>query len=250
MPRYFGKLSYKGTAFHGWQVQENADTVQAHVERALAILCGEAVTFLGCGRTDTGVHARMYYGHFDAPAEIVEGDKFVYKLNAILSHDISFHNVIPVLDTAHARFDATARTYEYHIYHHKDPFLRGLAHYEPQRPDVPLMNKAAHLLLAHSDFGAFAKSGTQVKTNLCKVTEAHFDYRDQLLVFTITADRFLRNMVRAVTGTLMHVGKHIITVDEFAAIMQSQSRAEAGTSMPAEGLYLTSIKYPYIQHDG
>ena len=244
--RYFIQLSFLGKNYHGWQVQPNANTVQAELEKALGILTREKPETVGCGRTDTGVHAREFFVHFDLQQAVAEPAEFCHHLNGILPGDIAVQRLIPVNDEAHARFDATSRTYEYHLYHSKNPFLRDYASYFPHALDVERMNQFAAVLLEQDDFSSFSKSNTQVFTNKCKVIQAEWVSRGEDTVFTIRANRFLRNMVRAIVGTLLLAGENKINKEEFKAILEGKDRRLAGTSMPACGLYLTRVEYPYL----
>ena len=242
--RYFIQFSYNGTQYHGWQIQPNALSVQEVLTQALQTILGTAVELTGAGRTDAGVHAKQMFAHVDLLQEI-ESEKLVYKLNAFLPKDIAVSNIFPVSNEAHVRFDATKRTYEYHIHTQKNPFLEELSWYVQQTVDVPLMNEAAKKLLLHTDFQCFSKVNTDVATFDCKIYEASWTLDNQQLVFTISADRFLRNMVRAIVGTLINVGLHKTSLAEFEQIIKSKNRSEAGFSVPAHGLYLTRIEYPY-----
>ncbi|MGB5554643.1 MAG: tRNA pseudouridine(38-40) synthase TruA [Flavobacteriaceae bacterium] len=248
--RYFIQFSYFGQAYHGWQNQPNAITVQQTLEHAMAKLLRSAVSLAGAGRTDAGVHAKQLYAHFDLEKRIAE-DNFVFRLNAFLPDDIAVQDIFEVRDDAHARFDATARTYEYWVVQEKNPFLNDAAHYVKHPLDFDKMNLAAKLFLSHSDFECFSKSNTEVKTYLCDVQEASWQQRDDHWIFTITADRFLRNMVRAIVGTLLEVGQNKISIDHVKTILKSKDRTQAGPSVPAKGLYLTQVTYPesiFIKH--
>ncbi|MFZ4435142.1 MAG: tRNA pseudouridine(38-40) synthase TruA [Flavobacterium psychrophilum] len=243
--RYFIQFSYNGTQYHGWQIQPNALSVQEVLTQALQTILGTAVELTGAGRTDAGVHAKQMFAHVDLLQEI-ESEKLVYKLNAFLPKDIAVSNIFPVSNEAHVRFDATKRTYEYHIHTQKNPFLEQLSWYVQQTVDVPLMNEAAKKLLLHTDFQCFSKVNTDVATFDCKIYEASWTLENQQLVFTISADRFLRNMVRAIVGTLINVGLHKTTLAEFEQIIVGKNRSDAGFSVPAHGLFLTAIAYPYL----
>jgi tRNA pseudouridine38-40 synthase len=243
--RYFIQLAYDGTKYHGWQVQQNAVSVQELLNKALSTLLRQPIETTGCGRTDTGVHAKEYFAHFDSNKSEIENSKFEISLNALLPHDIAIKNIIPVHPEAHARFDATLRSYEYHIHFEKDPFLNGYSWLLRDRPNVELMNQAAAIIIEYSDFSCFSKSNTQVKTNNCKIVKAVWEQTEKGIVFKISADRFLRNMVRAIVGTLMMVGRGEVPVEGIRDIIQSKNRSRAGTSVPACGLYLTEVKYPY-----
>lgn len=242
--RYFIKLAYKGTDFHGWQSQPNADSVQERIEKALSILLKNSTEIIGCGRTDTGVHASQYFAHFETE-NLINPEEFTYKLNALLPHTIVISEIFHVSDTAHARFDAVTRSYEYHILLENNPFLLETTWQLPHKKfDVEKMNKAAEILLHHQDFKSFSKSKTDVKNYLCIITEAYWKLDANKLTFYITANRFLRNMVRAIVGTLLEVGEHKLSISEFEQVILSQNRSEAGLSVPAKGLFLSEIKYP------
>jgi len=250
--RFFIEIAFNGTPYHGWQAQPNALAVQEVLDKALSTVFRQAIETVGCGRTDTGVHARQLFAHFDVeekehgPWTMEHGQNIVRSINALLPHDIAAKRLIPVHAEAHARFDATERSYEYHIHFEKDPFLHNFSWQLRDMPDMGLMNEAAQILMEYTDFSCFSKSNTQVKTNNCKITRAEWLEQDGKMVFHITADRFLRNMVRAIVGTLMMVGKKEIAPEGVREIIESKNRSNAGTSVPACGLYLTAIKYPYI----
>lgn len=240
--RYLLHIAYNGKNYHGWQKQHNALSVQHVIEEKLSLLQGENIETLGCGRTDTGVHAKSYYLHFDTRQEI-DTDKFIFKLNQILPYDIAAYGISEVHAEFNARFDALWRTYEYCITTVKDPFLYDYAWYQYGQLDMEMMNDCAQKLIGSHDFECFSKVHTQVNNFVCEVTEAYWQRKNQTLIFTITANRFLRNMVRAVVGTLTDVGRGKITPQEFDEILQSKNRSEAGQSVPAHGLYLTRIQY-------
>lgn len=243
--RYFLKLSYDGTNFHGWQRQPMDSSVQETIEKALSTILRKDTPIVGAGRTDTGVHAAQMYAHFDA-VDIPEETRFIRSLNNMVGHDISIEAILPVTDDAHARFDAVSRTYRYVVTLKKDPFLFRYAHRLYKLPDVELMNHAAGMLLNVNDFTSFAKLHTDTKTNICDVRNAEWQYlpSEDKLIFTISADRFLRNMVRAVVGTLLDVGSGKLSINEFVEIIERKNRCEAGASMPAKGLFLTEVVYP------
>ncbi len=245
MQRYFLEISYKGTNYHGWQTQPNAITIQACLDKALAIILKNTTETIGCGRTDTGVHSTQFFLHFDAKI-IADKVLFLSGLNALIPLDIAAHRLLEVDANAHARFDASSRTYEYHIYFKKNPFYQDFGFYLRDKPDIHLMNKGAKIIQQHTDFSCFSKSGTQVKTNLCKITDAYWEYVGDQLIFTITADRFLRNMVRAIVGTLLDIGRSHTTLEKLPAILESKNRSNAGSSVPACGLFLTKVTYPYL----
>ena len=244
--RFFIKFSYLGTDFHGSQRQPNGNTVQETMEKALAMIFREEVPLTFAGRTDAGVHAREMYAHFDiANSQLPIANNLVFRLNGILPNAIAIHALLPVTDEAHARFSATRRTYEYHIVDHKDPFLHTLATRVRPGLDFDAMNEAATHLIGKQDFASFCRSNTDVKTTICDLTRAEWQVLDNgHAVFTIAADRFLRNMVRAVVGTLFEVGRGKMTKEQFAEVISKQTRTAAGDSAPAEGLYLTQIDYP------
>ncbi len=244
--RYFIELAYKGTNYHGWQIQPNAVTVQELLNNALSTLLRQYVETTGCGRTDTGVHAKEFYAHFDVPMDHGPWAIDLRSLNALLPFDIAVKQIIPVDESAHARFDATLRSYQYHIHFNKDPFKEGLSWLLRDVPDLELMNQAATLLMEYTDFSCFSKSNTQVMTNNCKISRAQWVATDDGMIFYISADRFLRNMVRAIVGTLLMAGKGDMPPEGIRQIIESKNRSNAGTSVPACGLYLTEVKYPFL----
>jgi tRNA pseudouridine38-40 synthase len=243
--RYFIELAYNGTNYHGWQSQPNAVSVQETLEKSLTLLLKTPIEIVGAGRTDAGVHAKQMFAHFDYPKEL-ESSFWVTKLNSCLPKSIVIYNIIPVSNDAHARFDATSRTYEYHIHTYKDAFIDGGSWLYCQPLNLQLMNEATSLLLNHTDFECFSKAHTDVFTFNCKITQAHWQQNDNQLVFTITANRFLRNMVRAIVGTFINIGLEKITIEDLQKILDSKDRSQAGFSVPAHGLYLTQITYPYL----
>lgn len=243
LQRYFIELSYDGTNYHGWQVQPNAVTVQEVLDRALSTVLRTPIETVGCGRTDTGVHATEFFAHYEVESSMAI-DKVVHSLNGILPSDIAIKNIFPVDDEVHARFSATLRSYQYHIHFNKDPFKHGYSWLLRDEPDIDLMNQAAQIIMQYTDFSCFSKSNTQVKTNNCKISRAEWLRTDDGMVFNISADRFLRNMVRAIVGTLLMVGRKEVTPEGVREIINSKDRSNAGTSVPACGLYLTEVKYP------
>lgn len=244
MQRYFIELAYKGTSFHGWQKQPNASSVQESIEKGIGKILGQTTYIVGAGRTDTGVHASQYFAHFDA-IEIYDLPDFTYRLNAVLPDEIVIYNTLKVITDAHARFDAISREYNYKIFLGSNPFnLETTWQFLNKKPNIDLMNKAAASLLKHKDFKAFSKSNTDVRTYICDVQYAHWHLSGQELTFEIRANRFLRNMVRAIVGTLLEVGEGKITVDEFDQIIKSRDRRQAGLSVPARGLFLSGVAYP------
>lgn len=247
--RFFIELAYDGTNYHGWQLQPNAVGVQEVLNKALSTVLRQPIETLGCGRTDTGVHAKEFFAHFDVEGESIVNSPWsiadkVRSLNSVLPYDIAIKNIIPVHAETHARFDATLRSYQYHIHFNKDPFKHGYSWLLRDVPDLELMNRAAAIIMEYIDFSCFSKSNTQVKTNNCKISRAEWVKNDGGIVFHISADRFLRNMVRAIVGTLIMVGRKEITPDAVRDIIESKNRSNAGTSVPACGLYLTEVKYP------
>lgn len=241
--RYFIFLAYDGTNYHGWQIQPNANSVQGEIQRGLSTILRRETAIVGAGRTDTGVHARMMAAHFDSEEEI-DCRQTAFRLNRILPPDISIYGIRPVAADMHARFSARARTYHYYIHTHKTPFNRGDSletHYDL---DFAKMNKAGEYLLTVCDFAAFCKAGSDVKTTLCDVRTARWvEEKPGEWYFEITADRFLRNMVRAVVGTLVDVGRGKLSMEEFKAVVESRKRTEARESMPAHALFLENVEY-------
>jgi len=242
--RYFVQLSYNGKAYHGWQMQDNAITVQEVLNKGLTTLLREEINVVGAGRTDTGVHARYFMAHFDLAHEISDKGLILNRINKVLPHDIAVANFFKMSPQANARFDATARTYEYHIARAKNPFLTDFAWHYKVPLDIEKMNDAAKALFDYTDFTSFSKLGTQVATNNCKIFHAEWTENDYIICFTISADRFLRNMVRAIVGTLIEVGLGKIDINRFREIIELKNRNLAGFSVPAHGLYLTDIQYP------
>ncbi len=247
MCRYFVQLSFKGTRYHGWQIQPNAISVQEVVENAFSTLLQEMISVVGAGRTDTGVHASFYVLHFDAVNEISDLQKLAYRLNSFLPSDIAVQKIWEVPPHIHARFSALSRTYKYFIALEKDPFTTETEYYLRLKPDVIKMNEAARILMNYTDFTSFSRLHSDVKTNMCKIYQAEWEQEDNRLVFTIKADRFLRNMVRAVVGTLLDVGKGKISLEDFRRIIEIKNRGAAGASAPAHGLYLAGVEYPVDQ---
>ncbi len=246
MPRYFLEIAFDGSAFSGWQNQPNDPSVQEEVEKAIATaLRLPEIDVVGCGRTDSGVHARRFFLHFDADARGL-GDRLVRNLNGILPAPIGVKRLIRVRKDAHARFDATARTYTYHVHTCKDPFLRGRSYRFHQPLNIAAMNRACAVLIGRKDFAAFQKSGSDNRTTICQVSTAKWKKAADGLVFTITADRFLRNMVRAVVGTCLRIGTGKEPVDHMRKVLASRDRSKAGKSAPPDGLYLERVTYPYI----
>ncbi len=244
--RYFIKLSFNGNEYHGWQIQNNSITVQEKLNQALSLLLNHKINVIGAGRTDTGVHAKNFFAHFDFNHCFNEKEKIslIFKLNNFLPSDIVIHNIIKVKDDAHARFNAISRTYKYYISKTKDPFNKNFSYYFYGKLNIDLMNKGAEILSKYEDFSCFSKSHTQTKTNICKIIYAKFEQQDNMLIFTITANRFLRDMVRAIVGTLLNMGQEKINLDDLKKIIESKNRSNAGKSVDAQGLFLTKIVYP------
>ena len=249
--RFFLTLSYDGTNYSGWQTQPNAPTVQQTLEEALATLLRVPAPVVGAGRTDAGVHARMMVAHLDVDEACVAAqpqtftDWLCEKLNRLLPSDIAIHSVRRVRDDAHARFDALARTYIYYVHTAKSPFARDYSMRLFTAPDFEAMNKAASRLFDYTDFTSFSKLHTDVKTNNCRIMQARWEQESEgVWTFTIQADRFLRNMVRAIVGTRLEVGRGRMTIEEFCRVIEQKDRCSAGTSVPGRGLFLTHIDYP------
>jgi len=240
--RYFIELSYDGSPFVGWQRQPKGDSVQSCLEVALKTLLQKPVSVVGAGRTDAGVHARQLFAHVDLDDQVDQNLKF--RLNKLLPKEIAVNSILVVADDAHARFDATGRRYSYHITTQKDPFLEKRSYYFSKSLELELMNQAATVMLDHDDFKCFSKSRTDVKTYLCDIQQAYWEQNGSDMVFFIQANRFLRNMVRAIVGTLIEVGLKKISIDDFRSILQSRDRSKAGYSVPAHGLYLEKVYYP------
>lgn len=245
MQRYFIYLAYEGTNYHGWQIQPNGISVQECLEKALSVFLRVKTEVVGAGRTDAGVHARLMIAHFDFEGEELNLDLLTDKLNRLLPPDISIFRVRKVTPEAHARFDALSRTYKYYLTAVKSPFNRHLKYKVHGDLDFDAMNKAARVLFEYADFTSFSKLHTDVKTNNCKIMHAEWVQEDEATwVFTIKADRFLRNMVRAIVGTLIEVGRGKLTIDGFRRVIEQKERGKAGASVPGHALFLTDIDYP------
>ena len=243
--RYFIELAYNGKNYHGWQIQPHAISVQEKINKAISTSLRKEINIVGAGRTDSGVHASQMFAHFDVETPL--NDNFSYKLNAILPDDIVIFRTQLVHDDAHTRFDALSRSYEYKIWLGRNPFLLDTTwQLHHQQLNIELMNKAAATLYNYEDFECFSKVKTDVHTFNCTVTKAEWVKNGNELTFHISANRFLRNMVRAIVGTLIDVGLEKITVDDFKKIIESKNRSKAGVSVPAKGLFLTKVKYDYI----
>ncbi|MFP4089994.1 MAG: tRNA pseudouridine(38-40) synthase TruA [Cyclobacteriaceae bacterium] len=244
--RYFLEIAYQGTAYHGWQIQANAHTVQEEIENAFSLVMRQPISLMGSGRTDTGVHAMQQFAHFDSDTEL-DTEHLHYRLNAILPDDLAIRHIFPVKPEAHARFDALSRSYIYRIHQQKNPFLRQLSYYFSPAVDLSSMNQAAAQLVAKGpcDYGSFSKARSSQPTHICTIKRAQWEYLSpDSLAFHITADRFLRGMVRALVGTLLEIGTGRLDPDDFAQIIDSRNRSRAGRAVPPEGLYLSEIVYP------
>jgi tRNA pseudouridine38-40 synthase len=245
MPRYFIELSYKGTNYAGFQIQNNANSIQAEVEKSLQIYYKNTFQLTGSSRTDAGVHALQNFFHFDIAEPLNNTlQEDVYHLNAILPGDIVIKSIVQVTDDTHCRFDAKSRSYKYHIYQQKDPFLQHTAFYCPYTLNIELLQQAAAEILLHQNFATFSKKNTQVKTYLCTVIESKWEQLpDQHLIYKVTANRFLRGMVKGLVGTMLQVGKQKISLEQFKLIIQSQDNTKANFSVPSQGLFLAQVKY-------
>ncbi|WP_462346076.1 tRNA pseudouridine(38-40) synthase TruA [Coprobacter fastidiosus] len=244
MQRYFLYLTYNGTPYHGWQIQPNGITVQECVEKALTLLLRRDTPIVGAGRTDTGVHARLMVAHFDTEEALRDPQGLVEKMNRVLPRDIAIYKIVPVRPDAHSRFDALSRTYRYYMIDHKDPFLGTYAWRYHGNLDFDKMNEAASCLFRYTDFTSFSKLHTDVKTNNCLIMKAVWAREGDLWVFEIKADRFLRNMVRAIVGTLYEVGRGKLSVEDFCQVIEDKDRGRAGASVPGNALFLVDIEYP------
>jgi tRNA pseudouridine38-40 synthase len=243
--RYFIFISYKGTSYHGWQIQPNAVTVQKILDDALSVILQEKICTTGAGRTDTGVHAKVFCAHFDSVSpDLTTSENLIFRLNCFLPQDISVNSIKKVHNGANARYSAISRTYKYYISRNKDPFLFDSSWFIYGNIDVIAMNKACELLYNYKDFTSFSKLHSGSKTNICKIYFARWDEIDDMIIFTIKADRFLRNMVRAIAGSMMNIGLNKLNLKGFEDIILAKDRCRAGKSAPAKGLYLTEIEYP------
>ncbi len=242
--RYFLELAYNGKNYHGWQIQPNAVSVQEVLNDCIGKVLREKINIVGCGRTDTGVHASYFVAHFDSSHDEIDGQQFCHKLNRFIPRDIAVFSLTKVDEETHSRFSAVSRTYEYHLVEQKNPFLQELAYQSHVSLDFDLMNEAAQILFEYIDFTSFSKLHTDVKTNNCQIMYAQWEKKDDKWIFTIKADRFLRNMVRAIVGTLLEVGRAKMSLQQFRDIIEAKDRSLAGTSAPAHALYLVGVGYP------
>lgn len=240
--RYFLEVTYKGTNYSGFQTQVNANTIQAEVEEALNVLLRKNVDLTGSSRTDAGVHACQNYFHFDSENELSPG--LLYNLNAILPADIAARKLLQVRANAHCRFDAISREYKYFIYKNKNPFLTDRAFYFPYPLDIDMMQKAASIVKEYSDFTSFSKRNTQVKTFECEIKESKWIFEDECLVYNVVANRFLRGMVRALTATMLKLGRGKMDIDSFRNIISARDCTLANFAAPARGLFLVNVAYP------
>jgi len=244
MQRYFIEMAYKGTNYHGWQIQPNGVTVQASLEKALSTICREKIAVTGAGRTDSGVHASYFVAHFDSVSTTLDSPVFLQHLNGFLNKDIVVYSINKVKQDAHARFDAFSRTYRYYIHQNKNPFKQETSWLLRGDLDVDKMNELSHLLIGTHDFTSFSKLHTDVKTNNCTVSLAQWERKENSIIFTVKANRFLRNMVRAIVGTLILAGQNKIGKEDLSDILKLKDRSLAGMSVPAHGLFLADIRYP------
>jgi tRNA pseudouridine38-40 synthase len=244
MGRYFIYLAYNGKNYCGWQIQPNGMTVQQQLEQSLSMLLHCPVIITGAGRTDSGVHAKLMVAHCDLEINALDTDELTERLNGILPQDIFIYKIVPVRADAHSRFNALSRTYRYFITYRKDPFRQDFLYRIKKPLDVDLMNEAAGILMEYTDFTSFSKLHTDTKTNNCRMMQAGWKMENDCLVFTIQADRFLRNMVRSIVGTMIEVGSGKLSLTEFRAVIESKDRSKAGTSVPAHALFLVDIEYP------
>nr|WP_319398728.1 tRNA pseudouridine(38-40) synthase TruA [uncultured Carboxylicivirga sp.] len=244
MPRYFMEMAYNGQHYHGWQIQPNAITVQEVINDALKKAIREDVNVVGAGRTDTGVHASYFVVHFDCKQVIEDTSHILHRLNRILRNDVVVYSLFEVDEEVHSRFGAISRTYHYYIKPYKTPFFNDISYRPTYEIDVDKMNEAAQTLFDYIDFTSFSKLHTDTKTNNCKIMEAQWFDKGDMLVFVVKADRFLRNMVRAIVGTLLEVGRGKMTIEDFRQIIEAKNRSLAGTSVPPQALFLVDVEYP------
>jgi tRNA pseudouridine38-40 synthase len=242
MPRYFVEVAYKGTNYSGFQIQQNANSIQQEVENAFSVIQKEQVGFTGSSRTDAGVHAVQNFFHFDFDGTI--DPHLVYKMNAILPGDVAIKRLVPVMPTAHCRFDATSREYKYFVYRDKDPFLSERAYYFPYKLNIGVMQQAADIVKNYNDFTSFSKRNTQVKSFICEIEHSKWDVEGDCLVYYVKADRFLRGMVRALVATMLQMGREKMTIDEFKKVIEDKNCANTRFGAPPHGLFLVAVNYP------
>lgn len=244
MNRYILALAFKGTNFHGWQIQPNARSVQEELMNSLTIILKEKINLIGAGRTDTGVHASFYVAHFDIKQKIENKDKFLSNLNGILDKHIAIYDLLEIDNNFNSRFDALSRTYKYYINKRKEPFQTQYSYYFKYQLNIDLMNQACEILKEYEDFKSFEKLHSDTKTSICKIYDAKWTETQNQLIFTIKADRFLRNMVRSIVGTMIDIGREKLNLDEFSKVIEAKERQKAGASAKAHGLFLVDIEYP------
>jgi len=242
MSRYFLEVSYKGTNYSGFQTQKNANSIQDEIEKAFLILQKEKIILTGSSRTDAGVHALQNFFHFDFEKTV--NPQFIYKMNSILPYDIVIKQIFPVLPDAHCRFDAISREYKYFIYRQKDPFLKDRAFYFPYSLDIKKLQEAAELVKHYQDFTSFSKRNTQVKSFICEIQKSEWSFENGCLIYNVKANRFLRGMVRALTATMLRVGRSIIDLREYKNILESKDCMQASFAVPPHGLFLISVELP------
>ncbi|MFT6215421.1 MAG: tRNA pseudouridine38-40 synthase [Roseivirga sp.] len=241
--RYFLDISYKGTNYHGWQFQKNAHTLQAEIENALSKRLGATIAIMGSGRTDAGVHAKQQIAHFDTTVSF-DTELLIFRLNRFLSPDIAVNSIVEVQPEAHARFNANERAYQYFIHQHKDPFKQHASYYFPKVLNLEEMNKAAAFLMGTHDFESFSRVKTEVNNFICAIKQAEWQIKNDSIMFSVTANRFLRGMIRALVGTLLEVGLGKLSVEDFVKVIEKRDRKAAAMSVPAMGLYLSKVAYP------
>jgi len=245
MPRYFIEVSYKGTNYSGFQIQENANSIQAEIEKALKIFFKKDFELTGSSRTDAGVHALQNFFHVDIDEQLNFENDFQYNLNALLPRDIVIKKIFPVKDNAHCRFDAVSREYKYFIYQQKDPFLQDTAFYYPYKLDIEKLNDAARQIMRYDDFTSFSKRNTQVKNFLCRIEKSEWHIERDLVVYNVIANRFLRGMVKGLVGTMLRVGTGKISLKQFSQIIEGKNAAKADFTPPSHGLFLISVSYNF-----
>lgn len=242
MPRYFLEVAYKGTNYSGFQTQHNANTIQAEIEKTFSVLQKEKIIMTGSSRTDSGVHALQNFFHFDF--ESLLNSDFVYKMNAILPEDIVVKQLFSVAENAHCRFDALSREYKYYVYRYKNPFLKDIAFYYPYKLDIEILHQAAAIIKEHEDFTSFSKRNTQVKSFKCEIQESEWHQENDCLVYHVKANRFLRGMVRALTATMLKIGRQKMSLNQFRDIIEAKDCIKTSFAVPAQGLFLVSVAYP------
>jgi tRNA pseudouridine38-40 synthase len=245
MPRYFIEVAYKGTNYSGFQIQQNANSIQAEIEKALKIFFKKDFELTGSSRTDAGVHALQNFFHFDNDEQLNFENDFQYNLNSLLPRDIVIKKIFPVKDNAHCRFDAVSREYKYFIYQQKDPFLQDTAFYYPYKLDLDKLNEAAQLIIKYNDFTSFSKRNTQVKNFLCMIEKSEWKIEGSLIVYNVIANRFLRGMVKGLAGTMLRIGTGKISLKQFSKIIEGKDSSKADFTPPSQGLFLSSVNYNF-----